>query len=348
MPFSDARRLVLATTVAALTVAACSSTASTPESIPVFVIAGQSNAKGGAPLSGLNALAAVLPVDDQPLSLDERAAARSAFQAGIGAMCEADDLTPSVLADASIDALRDGGLDIGGIDERFEISGAEIVAHRYQWALPNESLVDISNEDDAGAPEWQRDDPTPLAGGFGFISDEAMFYGPELGFGLELERDVQKFGVVKVTMSGSALFEQWAPGAQLRQALFDRTEEYLADRPDHEVAAFIWFQGFNDQFEEFSIRDYDDNLNSLVSEVRAEHGAETPVIVVESRRPDDLPTLGEIADAQQRVVAGLSNAALVSTSGLTTCFHYDSTSQLVIGQRIARAWRDLQATTSQS
>jgi hypothetical protein len=332
----------LAAAIVALTAVACSSRAPVDESIPVFVIAGQSNAEGGAPLSGVQRLAAAFPAGDEPLTTEERLTARSAYQAGIGATCEDDDPTPARFADASIDELRAGGLDIDNIDQRFTIPGAEIVAHRYQPAPGTEPLVALFSANGPDAPAWDRNDPAPLGPGFGFISDDATFFGPELGFGLELKRHVEQFGVVKVTMSGSALFDQWAPGSELRQALFDRTQEYLDVRPDHEVAAFIWFQGYHDQFEEFSIRDYDKNLNDLISEVRLAYGEDTPVIVVESRRPDDLPTLTRIADAQQRVVEGLSNATLVSTSGLTTCFHYDSASQLLIGQRIAQAWLDFE------
>lgn len=334
---------ITALTVAVLVLAAasCSTAAAVDESIPVFIIAGQSNAEGAVRLAGLQGLATALPDGDQPLTAEQRSASRAAFHDGIGAMCEDDDPTPTRLADAAIAGLRRSALDLSSVDEQFTIPGAEIVAHRYQITDGDEPLYVITGEDNFESPMWDGDDPAPLGGGFGFISDEATFFGPELGFGLELQRDIEQFGVVKVTMSGSTLFDHWAPGSDLRAALFDRTQEYLDARPDHHVAAFIWFQGFSDQFEDFSIRDYDNNLHDLISDVRRTYGEDVAVIVVEARRPDDLPTLGLIADAQKRVVDDLSNAALVPTSGLTTCFHYDSASQLLIGQRIAKAWRNL-------
>lgn len=341
--------------VFALAAASCSSTApaastslangpsAVNETIPVFIIAGQSNAEGAAPLSGLEALADALPSGDKPLTTEERAATRSAFQAGIGAMCEDDHPTPASLADASINALVDSGLPIVDVDQGYTIPGSEIVGHRYHLTDGNEPLTIIEGEDSPDAAAWDRNDPAPLGAGYGFISDEATFYGPELGMGLELDRHLDQFGVVKVTMSGSTLFDHWSPDSEMRKELFIRTNDYLDTRPNHEVAAFVWFQGFSDQFEEFSIRDYDSNLNHLITDVREVYGEDMPVIVVEARRPEDLPTLSEIADAQQRVVEGLPNAALVPSSGLTTCFHYDSASQIVVGQRVAQAWLELRS-----
>lgn len=320
--------------------AACSTTTAGPWSdtgTPVFLLAGQSNAEGAVNLAGLERVAAALPDGDNPLTAEQRDAARSAYQSALGESCETEDPVDSALADASIDALRAGSLDLSNLDESFTIEGAEIVAHRFDWIPGGEPLGNPVHDDDPAVPAWHRADPAPLGPGYGSVRPEDPLFGPELGMGLALARHLDEFSIVKVTMPGSALFEQWAPGEPLRAQLFTSTAGHLSERPDHDVSAFIWFQGFNDQFEEFSIRGYEDNMTSLIADVRAEYGADLPVVIVEARRPDDLPTLGEIADAQQKVAARVPNVALVESAGLSNCFHYDAVSQIVIGERVANA-----------
>ena len=106
-----------------------------------------------------------------------------------------------------------------------------------------------------------------------------LFYGPELGFGLHIEQTaaLPEFGVVKVAMGGSSLAEHWAPDGPLRAELFARTDAVLAEQPDATVAGLVWFQGFNDQFDEAYRDAYADNLIGLIEAMRSIHGADLPV-----------------------------------------------------------------------
>ena len=95
------------------------------------------------------------------------------------------------------------------------------------------------------------------------------------------------------------------------------------------VAGLIWFQGFNDQFDDAATEAYASNLIQLIREFRMTYG-EVPVVIMPARRVGGLT---RIADAQHSAANTLDGVALVESDGLSECFHYDSTSQLVIGQR---------------
>jgi hypothetical protein len=122
----------------------------------------------------------------------------------------------------------------------------------------------------------------------------------------------------------------------MRQKLYEQTDMFLSQRPDARPAALIWFQGFSDQFEESAIADYAGNLERLITDFRAAYG-DVHTVIVEARRSGGLV---EIAEAQQRVASTMENVALVSSDGISECFHYDAASQLIIGKRIADALAD--------
>ena len=75
------------------------------------------------------------------------------------------------------------------------------------------------------------------------------------------------------------------------------------------------------------------NLTQLIREFRRTYG-EVPVVIVQARK---VGGLRRIADAQHTVANTLDGVSLVESDGLSECFHYDSASQLVIGQRSADA-----------
>ena len=306
--------------------------------IPIFVLAGQSNAEGNARLGGLIGIRDALPNHDGPLTSRERTQLRAAYRLGTGDWCNPAEDYSDEAADASIDALRASGLDLSAVSEDYTINGASMAAYRWRFQEASEPL----------GPPYQHavGDPhtghttvnQPLGPGFGVWDDddaEIFFYGPELGFGLRLAQSsaLEEYSMVKVAMGGSSLSAHWAPNGTLRRELYKRTNDHLSTLPESYVAGLIWFQGFNDQFDESATEAYEDNLTQLIREFRTTYG-EVPVVIVQARKVGGLSL---IADAQHTVANTLDSVALVESDGLSECFHYDAASQLIIGQRGADA-----------
>jgi len=310
---------------------------------PLFVVAGQSNAEGNVRLAGLEAMRDALPAHSDPLSASERAAARDAFRAGVGDWCNPTEDYSDDVADAAIDALRDGGLDLSGVSASYTLSGASMAAYRYRFQEATETLGDPYESTQASPHPAHTTEIGALGPGYGVWDDaepDVLFYGPELGFGMHFDQleGPDAFEVIKVAMGGSSLYAHWAPDGPMRDKLYAQTDSYLADRPETAVAGLIWFQGFNDQFEDAAIISYADNLTQLIHDFRSAYGQDTPVVVVQARRAGGL---SDIADAQAAVASSVEGVRLAESDGLSDCFHYDAASQLVVGQRAAVALLDL-------
>ena len=103
-------------------------------------------------------------------------------------------------------------------------------------------------------------------------------------------------------------------------------------------AAFIWFQGENDSFDEENATAYEQNLTNLIADVRAEIGSlSLPVIIVQIGAWAQSMSFGTtVAAAQQAVAQADPLAELVTTDDLSGFYHYDPAAQLIMGERIAK------------
>ena len=306
--------------------------------VPLFVVAGQSNAEGNVRITGLAALQSALPTHSDDLNQEERNALRDAYRIGIGDWCNPDEDYSDEMADASIDVFRARNLDISTVSPTATIAGAEMIAYRWFHQEASEMLGEPYENPDPNAHLAQKNILSPMGVGFGLWDSEetdVLFYGPELGFALRIQQEaaLENFYMMKVAMGGSSLYEHWAREGPMRQKLYEKTDDFLANN-DAYVAGLIWFQGYNDQFEDNFRVAYKDNLLTLISDFRQAYGGDLPVVVVQARKVHDLSL---IAEAQAQVVAETTNAALVESDGLTNCFHYDSFSQLIVGDRSASA-----------
>ena len=188
-----------------------------------------------------------------------------------------------------------------------------------------------------------------LAPGYGSFSTDDVTFGPELVFGKVLgDRLASKTAIVKVAMGGSSLADHWRVGGTLyNQLIADATEAQASS--NGVFGGFVWFQGFNDQFDDVWCRgdvmdaEYEQNLRAFFGAVRADLGvADLPIVVVKARNGQD--AMANIQAAQEAVAApagGMDHVALVRSDDTSECFHYDSGAQAVIGERAAEAMLQL-------
>jgi alpha-galactosidase len=143
----------------------------------------------------------------------------------------------------------------------------------------------------------------PLTVGFGGNSDKI---GPELGFGMSLAQKLDgPILIIKTSWGGKSLHYNFRPpsagpyelnekelasdkAAQIKEdaglnyrMMTKRVNEVLGNLQDHhpdfdpsvgyDVAGFVWFQGFNDQFSPAFRDNYKDNMIAFVKDVRREY-----------------------------------------------------------------------------
>ena len=72
--------------------------------------------------------------------------------------------------------------------------------------------------------------------------------------------------------------------------------------------------------------------------IRDRNSPELPVVIVEARSEGELKT---IQIAQNNVAQADRNTSIVNSKDLSDCFHYDSGSQIIIGERIGNSMLEL-------
>jgi hypothetical protein len=336
----------------------------------VFLVAGQSNAEGNVFTAGLEGLAGALPEGEEALDATQTRAARVAVGQAIGGFCS---VPPGCIddpeecrefsyeyADAVIEGLRASSVPWRMMNRDYVHPTASLLVANFNYApvqLVDGSGAAIDNESCSADPmSSTREGPflqryTPslrqsLGPGFGSRSDpeEGPTYGPELAFGEVMSRTLPETYIVKVTMGGSSLQDHWRIDGPLYMSLLANAREELSATGGR-LGGLVWFQGFNDQFEGVYCEDlaplYEANLRAFLQALRTElESPELPIVIVGPRTEGRLP---EIAMAQQAVAAGDENITIVSSSGLSHCFHYGSGSMLLIGERAGLAMQELLA-----
>lgn len=197
-------------------------------------------------------------------------------------------------------------------------------------------------------PQLRRTSGTtfePLAAGFGGEANKLTF-GMELSFGAAIAEKVPETVLLKVGMGGSSLGDHWRIDGPLYLQLVQETKDALQQHQAG-LGGFVWFQGFNDQFEDVWCRKlhpyYESRLYSFLSKFRADVGLDMPIVIVKPRNGGKLDV---IQQAQEAVASALSKVSIVPSADLSDCFHYDSGSQIVVGERAATAMLELLDTNS--
>ena len=142
----------------------------------------------------------------------------------------------------------------------------------------------------------------PLTVGFGASTDKI---GPELGFGMSMARKMDHpILIIKTSWGGKSLHYNYRPPSagpyelsekelasekvdqikrdaglnyrmmveQVNDVLANLEQHHPAYDPaaGHEIAGFVWFQGFNDQFSPAFRENYKDNMIHFIKDVRKE------------------------------------------------------------------------------
>ena len=197
----------------------------------------------------------------------------------------------------------------------------------------------------------------PLAVGYGAARDKI---GPEYGFGLSLARQINgPILLIKTSWGGKSLHYNFRPPSagtytlSEKEKASDKADEIkqnaglnyrmmhasirkvLADPGSHhpgyeakagyEIAGFVWFQGFNDQFSPAFRDNYKDNMIAFIHDVRAaydvprmpfiigvlgtgvtaEKVAENPVSVAQREAARQLGTKNGVASVESYTVYSL-------------------------------------------
>lgn len=192
-------------------------------------------------------------------------------------------------------------------------------------------------------------------------------WGVETPFVLDLTKEKKEPVLLfKSNQGGTTLFRNWRPPSTVERDggevgyLYNRMirrfhnmikniEEICPATKErgYEIAAFVWFQGESDacSSDPKVWSDYEQSLRDLIADVRRDVGVEAlPFLsILINNIPlwdgkPDKPKGGEtIRAAQKKVAEEDPKGVWISTSNLSKGYHYDATSYLTIGKRMAEA-----------
>ena len=173
--------------------------------------------------------------------------------------------------------------------KKFKPEGKTLVTRDDVWVVSNGAAFD------------------QLQPGLGARGDAAKLggkIGPEYGFGFFMgEALEEQVLLIKVAEGGTSLHQNWRPpsagplaGAKpeevgdMYRALVANTHDTLRDlkklfpaydeKAGYEIAGFVWFQGYNDMFDETARKQYGKNLIMLINDLRKEFKAPGMKVVV--------------------------------------------------------------------
>jgi len=191
-----------------------------------------------------------------------------------------------------------------------------------------------------------------LIADFGF--SEAHF-GPELTLGHYLTQELSDNTILlKVVEGGTDLHVRWrSPSMEARLGIGDEPSNYpllkehlseVLENPveyiqdynggEIELTGFFWFQGFNDAINEEYAPEYEQNLLDFIQDLREDLNRPDLPVVIGKTNNDGKPYGVMVQQAQEYVANNVGNARSVTTNDLSSYFHFDSGSHLIIGQRM--------------
>jgi len=182
-------------------------------------------------------------------------------------------------------------------------------------------------------------------------------FGPEIGFAHEIARRYPhtKIKLIKFAVGGTSMFAwhpQWnaAKANSTRNAsagaLFKKlvkTAKIPFDEENSIFAGVLWMQGEQDAKYPVAAKQYARNLNSFVSALRHELKAPSAAFLMGKVNPplELFPATRAVQNAQKLAQQRIRNCHLIKTADLekrNDLLHYNTSGQLELGKRFARAF----------
>lgn len=199
----------------------------------------------------------------------------------------------------------------------------------------------------AGARIWNGSSFVNLVAGSTNQAADANTFGPELLLCKQyLTRSgAQSVLLIKHALSNTSLNVDWLPtsGAQYT-AMIAKINAALAAIPagSFEIKGFVWVQGENDALSASATpsNNYQTNLTSLISNLRANYGSSIPFVIAQLGYPDRnyYYYQDNVRYAQRAVQAAMANVYVTRTDDLgynSDIIHYNAAAQVSIGTRAA-------------
>mmetsp|Transcript_17125 Transcript_17125/g.20365 ORF Transcript_17125/g.20365 Transcript_17125/m.20365 type:complete len:478 (-) Transcript_17125:280-1713(-) len=183
-------------------------------------------------------------------------------------------------------------------------------------------------------------------------------FGPELMFGHSFPKKKsplkgKRIGIIKIAQGGTTIKKNWMKVNDGKEYNY---WQYMVDgitASNGSIEAFVWFQGESDSLDSPDKEDYLDNLTTFVGDVRNEISksstkfktpADVPVVIVELGNWIYLDIDTTVVEAQRTFVNNTANTVRVNTGindnpkkRLSKFYHFNAASQMIIGDRIAKA-----------
>ncbi len=184
-------------------------------------------------------------------------------------------------------------------------------------------------------------------------------FGPELTFGANMASSTPDsvIAILKCAWGGTNLDIQWRPpgaggrvGPLYTNFVKAVHEGITALDPAFEpqFAGMIWMQGENDSYDKKMADDYARNLTCFISDIRNELKApDMPFVLAQISKSPAWDAYGsQIRAAESEVAKSVPHTATFATDDYKLCdpWHYDTAGMLSLGERFAKAMKELEKT----
>ena len=149
------------------------------------------------------------------------------------------------------------------------------------------------------------------------VYDGKHHFGPELQFGHVIGDHLdEQVLLIKTAWGGKSIQKDFRPpssGGQVGQyytKMLEHVRDVLGnikkyfpqyDGRGHEIAGFVWFQGWNDMGSKTAVAEYEQNLANLIQDVRKELKVPNlPVVIAETGNCDNMPLRNAQAAVAER------------------------------------------------
>ena len=156
--------------------------------------------------------------------------------------------------------------------------------------------------------------------------------GPEFQFGHVVGNAIkQPVLLIKTAWGGKSIYKDFRPPSsggevgkyyrlmitEIKQGLDQISVDFPGLNKNYELRGFVWFQGWNDMYNEDARTEYEQNLMNLIKDVRHELDAQDlPVVIGElgNGGEDVSDNMQAIRSAQKTAAAKTSHAVFVKTT----------------------------------